>query len=112
MDKQDCPALSDACFRREAYIPFTGPSFALGLFFWRQIRSYTYMGLELENVIRQALEDALLNGRGHMAQTVLAVQAVLKARPDMTAAEALAAVNLIQHKLPPDSTSTTMPKLS
>ena len=56
------------------------------------------MDLGLENVIRQALEDALLNGRDRMAQTVLAVQAVLDARPDMTAADALAAVNLVQQE--------------
>ena len=49
---------------------------------------------DLENVIRQALEDALAAGKDHMSQTVLAVQAVLDARPDMTALEARAAVNL------------------
>ncbi len=54
------------------------------------------MDRDLENVIRQALDDALAVGRDHMSQTMLAVQAVQQARPDMTAADALAAVNLVQ----------------
>jgi hypothetical protein len=33
-----------------------------------------------------------------MGQTMIAVQAVQQARPDMTAADAFAAVNLVQHK--------------
>ncbi len=53
---------------------------------------------DLENVIRQALGDALAAGKDHMVQTMLAVQAVQQARPDMTAADALAAVKLMQHK--------------
>ena len=56
------------------------------------------MDSDIENVIRQALEVALAAGRDHMAQTVLAVQAVLDARPDMTAADALAAVKLVQQE--------------
>ncbi len=55
------------------------------------------MVLDLENVIRQALEIAKAAGKDHMVQTVLAVQAVQRARPDMTATDALAAVNLVQH---------------
>ncbi len=54
------------------------------------------MDPDLENVIRQALEDAQAAGKGHMGQTVLAVQAVQQARPDMTASDALAAVNLVR----------------
>ncbi len=54
------------------------------------------MNPDLDNVIRQALGDALTAGFDHIGQTVLAVQAVLEARPDMTAAEALAAVKLVQ----------------
>ncbi len=54
------------------------------------------MDPDLENVIRQALADAQAAGKDHMGQTVLAVQAVQLARPDMTAADALAAVNLVQ----------------
>jgi hypothetical protein len=53
------------------------------------------MDPDLENVIRQALGDALAAGKDYLSQTELAVRAVLQARPDMTAAEALAAVNRI-----------------
>ncbi len=56
------------------------------------------MDPDLENIIRQTLADAQAIGRDHMSQTVLAVQAVEQARPNMTAADALAAVNLVQHK--------------
>ncbi len=56
------------------------------------------MDPDLENVIRQALGVARAAGRDDMGQTILAVQAVQQARPDMTAADALAAVNLVQHK--------------
>ncbi len=61
-------------------------------------RSDTLMDPDLENVIRQALADALTAGRDHMSQTVLAAQAVQQARPDMTAADALDAVHLVQRK--------------
>ncbi len=53
---------------------------------------------DLENVIRQALGVAKAAGRDDMGQTVLAVQAVQRARPDMTAADALDAVHLVQRK--------------
>ncbi len=54
------------------------------------------MDPDLENVIRQALGDAQAAGKDQMGQTVLAVQAVQRARPDMTASDALTAVNLVQ----------------
>ena len=54
------------------------------------------MDPDLENVIRQALEIAKAAGKDHLSQTELAVRAVQQARPDMTASEALAAVNLMQ----------------
>jgi hypothetical protein len=54
------------------------------------------MDPDLENVIRQALADAEAAGRDHVGQTELAVRAVLQARPDMTASEALTAVNLVR----------------
>ncbi len=54
------------------------------------------MDLDLENVIRQALEDAQAAGKDHMGLTMLAVQAVQRARLDMTTTDALAAVNLVQ----------------
>ena len=56
------------------------------------------MDPDLENVIRQALGFAKAAGKDDMGRTILAVQAVQQARPDMTAADALAAVNLMQHK--------------
>jgi len=65
---------------------------------YRRLRSHWHMDPDLENVIRQALEDALAAGRDHMSQTVLAVRAVQRARPDMTASDALAAVNLMQRE--------------
>ncbi len=54
------------------------------------------MDPDLENVIRQALADARITGRDHLGQTELAIQMVLQARPDMTASEALAAVNRVR----------------
>ncbi len=56
------------------------------------------MVLDLENVIRQALGDALAAGKDHLSQTERAVRAVQRARPDMTASDALAAVNLVRHE--------------
>ena len=52
----------------------------------------------LDNVIRQALEEAQAAGKAHMSQTVLAVQAVQRARSDMTTFDALAAVNLMRRE--------------
>ncbi len=52
------------------------------------------MDPDLENVIRQAFADAEAAGRDRVAQTEQAVGAVLQARPDMTASDALTAVNL------------------
>ena len=54
------------------------------------------MDPDLENVIRQALADALAAGKDHLGQTEEAVRTVLQVRPDMTASDALAAVNLMQ----------------
>ena len=50
----------------------------------------------LERIIRQALGDARARGRDRLAQTVLAVRTVREVRPDMTAPEALSAVELVQ----------------
>ncbi len=52
------------------------------------------MDPDLENVIRLALADAKATGKDHLGQAELAVQAVQRARPDMTASDALTAVNL------------------
>ena len=56
------------------------------------------MDSDFENVIRQARGDALAAGFDHIGQTVAALQAVQRARPDMTASDALAAVNLARHE--------------
>ena len=69
-----------------------------GLFFYRWPRSHTPMDPDLENVIRQALADAQAAGKDYLSQTELAVRAVQRARPDMTASDALAAVNLVRHE--------------
>ena len=53
------------------------------------------MDPDLENVIRQALGVAKAASRDDMGQTMLAVQ---QARTAMTAADALAVVNLVQRK--------------
>ncbi len=56
------------------------------------------MDPDLENVIRQALADTQAAGKDYLSlsQTQEAVRAVRQARPDMTASEALAAVNLMR----------------
>ena len=54
------------------------------------------MDLDLDTVIREALKDARVAGKDHLTQTELAVRAALKARPDMTASEALSAVGLVR----------------
>ena len=51
---------------------------------------------DLDTVIRQALADARAAGKDHLTQTEEAVRAVLKVRPDMTASEALSAVELVR----------------
>jgi hypothetical protein len=53
---------------------------------------------DLANVIRQALGDAQAAGKDQMSQIELAVQAVQRARPDMTSSEALTAVKMIQRQ--------------
>ncbi len=64
----------------------------------RQVRSHRGMDPDLENVIRQALGDALAAGKDHLSQTELAVRAVQRTRPDMTASDALTAVNMVRHE--------------
>ena len=70
------------------------------------------MNPDLDNVIRQALGDAQAAGFDQIGQTVLAVQAVQLARPDMTDADVLAAVKLVQQELSPTSTCTDPPMSS
>ncbi len=64
------------------------------------------MDPDLENVIRQALADAKAAGKDYLSQTELAVRAAQRVRPDMTASDALAAVNLVQRQLSPFNTGT------
>ncbi len=48
------------------------------------------MERDLENIIRQAVADAQAAGKDYLSQTEIAVRAVQRARPDMTASDALA----------------------
>ena len=50
----------------------------------------------IERIIRRVLEEARAKGRDHLTQTELAVRAVCQARPDMTASDALAVVNMVR----------------
>ncbi len=54
------------------------------------------MDKSVERIIRRVLEEARNKGRNHLTQTEEAVRAIREARPDMTASEALATVNLVQ----------------
>ncbi len=54
------------------------------------------MDPDLERVIRQALAEAKDAGRDYLSQTEDAVRAVLQARSDMTASDALVAVNSVR----------------
>ncbi len=56
------------------------------------------MDKSVERIIRRVLEDARAAGRDHLTQTELVVRAVREARPDMTASEALAAVELVRRE--------------
>jgi len=56
------------------------------------------MDTALEDIIRQALKDAQAAGFAYIGQTVLAVQAAQLARPDLTDADAMAVVNLVQQE--------------
>ena len=73
----------------------TAPRRRSRLSFHLSLRSDTRMDPDLETVIRQALADARAAGKDYFTQTELAVRAVLQARPDMTASEALSAVELV-----------------
>ena len=56
------------------------------------------MDKSVERIIRRVLEEARAKGRDHITQTELAVRAVCEARPDMTASDALAAVEMVRHQ--------------
>ena len=57
------------------------------------------MDESLERIISEALEEARAKGRDYITQTQLAVRAVRLARPDLTASDALALVNLARRLL-------------
>ncbi len=69
-----------------------------GLFIRSRPRSHTGMDDSLRRIILRTLEDAREKGRDYITQTQLAVHAVCEARPDMTASDALAAVNLVRRQ--------------
>ncbi len=54
------------------------------------------MDLDLETVIREALEAARAAGKDYLTQSEEAVRAVLKMCPDMTATAALTAVEVVR----------------
>ncbi len=58
------------------------------------------MDESVERIIRRTQDDARAKGRDHLTQTELAVSAVCEVRPDMTAADALAAVEMVRRKGP------------
>ena len=51
-----------------------------------------------EHIIRSALEEAREKGRDYLTQIQVAVEAVRRVRPDMTASDALAAVHLVRRQ--------------
>ncbi len=60
-------------------------------------------GADFDGRDRAHLHDLALHlmgvpGKDHLSQTMIAVQAVQRARPDMTAADALTAVNLVRRE--------------
>lgn len=57
------------------------------------------MDESLERIIRQALEEARAKGRDYLTQTTLAVRAVCRAHPELTASEAVAEVRRVQRTL-------------
>jgi hypothetical protein len=54
------------------------------------------MDKSIERIILRVLEEARAAVRDHLTQTELAVRAVCQARPDMTASDALAAVEMVR----------------
>ena len=54
------------------------------------------MDEDLANIIRQALDEAKATGRDDTGQTEHAVRKVRELRPDMTATDALNAINLVR----------------
>ena len=59
-------------------------------------RSHTGMDKDLVKIVQQALDEAKAAGCDHGGQTEYAVAKVLELRHDMTASDALNAVNLVR----------------
>jgi len=59
-------------------------------------RPHSAMDQDLQRIARRALEEAQAAGRDYLSQTEAAVRAVRAVRPEVTASEALAAVNLVR----------------
>ena len=55
--------------------------------------------MDLDSVIRQAVADARAAGKDYFTETREAVRAVQKVRPDMTASQALRAVEVVRRRL-------------
>ncbi len=56
------------------------------------------MNNDLERIIRRTLDDARAKGRDRLTQIQVAVEAVRRARPDMTASDALAALHMVRRQ--------------
>ncbi len=54
------------------------------------------MDEDLANIIRKALDEAKATGRDDTGQTERAVRKVRELRPDMSATDALNAINLVR----------------
>jgi len=54
------------------------------------------MDADLQRIVRRALAEAQAAGEGYLGQTEAAVRAVRVARPEVTAPEARATVNLVR----------------
>ena len=74
------------------------PRLGSGLPFSPRPRSDTGTDKSIERIIRRVFEDARAKGRDHLMQTELAVRAVCQARPDMTASDPPAALNLVRRQ--------------
>ena len=91
------PTLVAASTQTKTVIPDTDTYRSSGgVPFTPRPRSHAGMDKRIERIIRRALEEARAAGRDHLTQTELTVRAVRQARPDMTASDALAAVDLVR----------------
>jgi hypothetical protein len=54
------------------------------------------MYMDLIRLVRRAIEEARSGGRDYLGQSEFAVRTVLSVRPDMTASDAVKAVDVIR----------------